>query len=83
MYRFRLGFGRKPKGGENGLVDLFGGPAAEGRAAMQENLQSADDGVSWILILGIADRTDGEAQGQALQPSCAMNFVSIICSTLV
>jgi hypothetical protein len=27
------------KGGENGLMDLFGGPAAEGRTGMQENLQ--------------------------------------------
>src|ERR1700691_42776 len=34
-----VGFGGKLKGDENGLVDLFGGPAAEGRAAMQENFQ--------------------------------------------
>jgi len=27
------------KGGENGLMDLFGGPAAEGRIGMQEILQ--------------------------------------------
>jgi hypothetical protein len=34
-----VGFGRKLKGGENGLMDLSGGPAAEGRTGMQENFQ--------------------------------------------
>jgi len=47
-----VGFGRKLKGGENGLMDLFGGPAAEGRSGMQENFQSAEDAMSWILVPG-------------------------------
>ncbi len=29
--------------GEDGLVNLFGGPAADGSAAVQENLQKPDD----------------------------------------
>jgi hypothetical protein len=59
--------GGKLKGGEKGQVDLFGGPAADGRAAMQENFQRADDAGVVDLDAGIADRTDGEVQGQALQ----------------
>ena len=59
--------GESPKGGENGLMDLFGGPAAEGRTGMQENFQQTDDAGVVDLDSGIADRADGEGQGQALQ----------------
>ena len=31
------------EGGEDGLVDLLGGPAADVSAAVQENLEQADD----------------------------------------
>ena len=34
-----VGFGGKLERGENGLVDLFGGPAADGGAAVQEDFQ--------------------------------------------
>jgi len=34
-----VGLGRKLKSGEDGLVDLFGGPAADGIAAMEQNLE--------------------------------------------
>jgi hypothetical protein len=55
------------EGGEDGVVDLFGGPAADVGAAMQEDFEQADD--AWIVDLDprIADRTDGDRQGQALE----------------
>jgi hypothetical protein len=34
-----VGVGGKLKAGENGLVDLFGGPAADGITATEENFQ--------------------------------------------
>ena len=34
-----IGFGGKLEGGEHGLVDLFGGPAADGIAPVEQNLQ--------------------------------------------
>jgi len=34
-----IGVGRKLKGGEDGLVDLFGSPAADRIAAMEQNLE--------------------------------------------
>ena len=34
-----VGVGRKPKGGEDGLVDLFCGPTANRIAAMKQNLE--------------------------------------------
>ncbi len=34
-----IGFRRELERGEDGFVDLFGGPAADGIAAMQQNLQ--------------------------------------------
>ena len=55
------------EGGEDGLVDLLGGPAADVSAAMQENLEQADDAPVVDFDAGIADRTDGDRQGNALQ----------------
>ena len=34
-----VGFGGKLKGGEDGLVDLFRGPSADGIAAMEQDLK--------------------------------------------
>jgi hypothetical protein len=53
--------------GEDGLVDLSGGPAADVTAAVQEHLEEADD--AWVVDLdaGIANRADGDGQGEALQ----------------
>ena len=62
-----VGFGRKLEGGEDGLVNLLGGPAADGSAAVQEHLQQADDPGVVDFDAGIADRTDGDGQGQSLQ----------------
>jgi hypothetical protein len=48
-------------------VDLFGGPAAEMSAAMQEDFKEADQAVVVDLDPGIANRTNGDRKGEALQ----------------
>ena len=48
------------------MVDLLGGPAADMTAAMQEDFEQADDAGVVDLDLGIADRADGDRQGEAL-----------------
>ena len=48
-------------------MDLLGGPAAHGRASMQENLQQADDTDILDADAGIADRADGNGQGKPLE----------------
>src|SRR6202008_2982704 len=55
------------EGGEDGAVDLLGGPAADVTAAMQEHFEQADDAGVVDLDPGIADRADGDWQGEALQ----------------
>ena len=55
------------EGGEYGVVDLLGGPAADMAAAMQEDFEQADDARVVDLDPGIADRADGDRQGEALQ----------------
>ena len=47
--------------------DLFCGPAADGVAAVQKNLQQADDPRVVDFDAGIAHRTDGDGQGDPLQ----------------
>src|ERR1700739_3661237 len=49
------------------MVDLLGGPAADMTAAMQEHFEQADDAGLVDLDPGIADRADGDWQGEALQ----------------
>ena len=53
--------------GEDCLVNLFGGPAADGTAVMQENLQQPDDPGVVDFDAGITDRADGDGQGDPLQ----------------
>ena len=53
--------------GEDGAVDLLGGPAADVTAAMQEHFEQADDAGVVDLDAGIAHRADGDRQGEALQ----------------
>jgi len=55
------------EGGEQGVVDVLGGPAADVTATMQEHFEQADDTGVVDLDAGIADRTDGDRQGEALQ----------------
>jgi len=59
--------GRKIKRGENGWVDLLGGPSAHRRASVQKNLQQADDTDIVNADTGIADGADGEGQGETLE----------------
>ncbi len=47
-----VGFGRELELGEDGFVHLFGGPAADGIAAMQQTSSNRMVRVSWILIPG-------------------------------
>src|SRR5579863_6950181 len=62
-----VGLRRKLERGEDGGVSLFGGPGADGIAAVQENLQQADDPRVVDLDSGITDRADGDGQGKPLQ----------------
>src|SRR3954463_536953 len=55
------------EGGEDGAVDLLGGPATDVTAAMQEHFEQADDAGVVDLDAGIAHRADGDRQGEALQ----------------
>ena len=55
------------EGGEDGVVDLPGGPAADLRAAMQEDLEQAHDARLMDFEAGIADGADGDRAGKALQ----------------
>ena len=48
-------------------MNLFGSPAADGTAAMQENLQKPDDPRVVDFDSGITDRADGDGQGNPLQ----------------
>ena len=59
------------KGGEDGLMDLLGCPAADVSAAMQENLAQADDARIVDFDARIADRADGDGQSDPLQERAA------------
>ena len=48
-------------------MDLAGGPAADLRAAMQEDLEQTDDARLVDLEAGITHRADGDRMGEALQ----------------
>src|SRR6516165_593577 len=50
---------REPEGGEHGLMDLLSRPAADVRAAVQEDLHQPDDAGLVDLDAGIAHGTDG------------------------
>ena len=62
-----VGFGGKFEGGEHGLVNLFGRPAADGGATMQEDFHQANNPRFMDLDSGIADGADGHRQCQPLQ----------------
>src|SRR5271169_2390256 len=46
--------------GDNGLMDLLGGPAADVGATVQEDFEQADDARIMELDAGIADCADGD-----------------------
>jgi hypothetical protein len=55
------------EGGEGGVMDLFGGPAADMSTAVQEDFEKADDAGIVDLDARMANRTDGDRQGETLQ----------------
>src|SRR5215470_8839023 len=55
------------EGGQDGLVDFLRGPTAELSAAMQQDLEEADNARILDLDAGISDRADGDRQGNPLQ----------------
>jgi hypothetical protein len=54
------------EGGEDGLVDLLSGPTADVSAAVQENLEEADDARVVDSDSRISDRADGDGERDAL-----------------
>ncbi len=48
-------------------MNLFGGPAADLRAAMKQNFQQANDPGFMDFDPRVANRTDGERQSDTLQ----------------
>src|ERR1700747_1291966 len=55
------------EGGEDGVVDVLGGPAADLTTAVQEDLEEADDAGVVDIDAGIADCADSDWKGEALQ----------------
>ena len=47
-------------------MDLLGGPTADVRAAVQENLEQADHAHVMDFDSRISDRADGDGKGNAL-----------------
>src|SRR5437764_12135009 len=55
------------EGGEDGVVDLLGGPAADLSTAVQEDLEEVDDAGVVDFDTGIADRADRDWKGETLE----------------
>ena len=55
------------EGGEDGVVDVLGGPAADLTTAVQQDLEKADDTGLVDLDSGVADRADGDGKGKSLE----------------
>src|SRR5215467_7834656 len=55
------------EGGDNDLMDLLCGPAADVAATVQEDFEQTDDARIRQLDAGIADRADGDGEGETLQ----------------
>ena len=53
--------------GDDGFVDLFGCPAADGAAVMQQDFEKADDPGVMDFDAGVTNRTDVDGQGDPLQ----------------
>jgi len=54
------------EGGEDGPMDLLGGPTADVRAAVQENFEQADHAHVMDFDSRISDRADDDGKGNAL-----------------
>ena len=53
-----IGIGGEVEAGEDGVVDLLSGPAANLSAAVQEDFEKADEACVVDLDPGIADRAE-------------------------
>src|SRR5215471_835980 len=62
-----VGSGGEVEAGEDGVVDLLGGPAANLSAAMQEDFEEADEARIVDLDPWIANRADGDRESKALE----------------
>src|SRR3984885_13508977 len=62
-----IGFRGEMERGEDRLVNLFGRPATDGTAVMQENLQEPDDPGVMDFDAGITNRSDVDGQSDPLQ----------------
>ena len=60
-------FGRELEGGNDRFVNLFGGPASDGAAAMQENLLQPDDPQVMDFDARITDGADGDGQSESAE----------------
>ena len=77
-----IGTGGEVEAGENGVVDLLGGPAAHLGAAMQEDFEEADETGVVDLDPGIANRADGDREGQtAAAPASRAERSAFACPT--
>ena len=54
------------EGGEDGLMDLLGGPTADVSAAVQQDLEQADDAHVVNFDSRISNRADGDGERDAL-----------------
>lgn len=59
-------FGGEMKGRDHSLVNLLGGPTADGVAAVQENFQQSNDSRIVDFDAGVTNRTGGDGQGDSL-----------------
>src|SRR6516162_1354422 len=55
------------EGSKDGVMELAGGPAADLRTAVEEDLEQADDARLVDLEAGITHRADRDRMGEALQ----------------
>jgi len=62
-----VGIGGEVEAGEDGVVDLLCGPAANLSAAMQQDFEEANEAGVVDLDAGIANRADSDRKGEALQ----------------
>ena len=62
-----VGLLREVERGEDGMMDLPGRPTTDLRTAMQENLEQAHDTRLMDFEAGIANGTDGDRTGEALE----------------
>ncbi len=74
-----VGFRGEMERGNDCFVDLPGGPAPEGAAVMEENLQEPDDPGVVEFDARITDRADVDGQGDPLQQGKVHMYIQALC----